>query len=204
MYISNDFTFWQMIINRSVADICPHYRISGESERAIRSQNIPRNSSCEVYITTKDKTKIVHLRFSALLLSPGDDVTIYDPSNGTVIAKYNQSGKTPVFLKRDSVRVVFTSADSPSAVGRQFVLIYRALSPGINIFMTIKICSFGRITKLVLFNVLTTFNTEIHSNSRYLLISLLFRKHRYFTSVVLTFKQIHFDNSCPFNWQKIF
>lgn len=153
-----------MIINRSVAVICPYYRISKESERAIWSGYIPRNSSCEVYITTKDKTKVVHLRFSVLLLFPGDDVTIYDPSNDTIIAKYNQSGNPPVFLKRDSVRVVFTSADSPTAVRRQFLLIYRALSPGINVFMTIKICSFGRIARLVLFNVLnrilTTFNTE--------------------------------------------
>lgn len=75
---------------------------------------------------------MVHLRFSELLLSPGDDVTIYDPSDNSIIAKYNE---TKILLSSmtsngNSVRVVFTSSRSPVTVGRRLGLVYQTLSPG--------------------------------------------------------------------------
>ena len=109
--------------------------------------NLPRNSICEVYITAKNKSKVIHLKFSELSLSSGDDVTIYDPSNDSLLAKYNHTGNQPVAfaLKSHSVRVVFTSADSLATVGRGFVLIYQALSPG-------KRLTFITLPCLALFN----------------------------------------------------
>ena len=75
---------------------------------------------------------MIHLRFLELFLTPGDDVIVYDPSDGSVMARYDGSENMLVSLtsKGDSVRVVFTSADNETTVGRRFKLAHQALSSG--------------------------------------------------------------------------
>ena len=96
------------------------------------SGNLSSNSSCELYFKAKDNTTVIHFRFSELLLSSGDDVTIYDSSDNSIIAKYNETKNLllSVTSNGDSVRVVFTSSSSPVTVGRHLKLVYQTLSPG--------------------------------------------------------------------------
>ena len=73
---------------------------------------------------------MVHLRFKKLLLSPGDHVTIYDPTLG--IARYDRTENLLVSVKSkgDSIRVVVNTSGNRTTIGRRFSLDHKALSPG--------------------------------------------------------------------------
>ena len=119
-------------------DKCPLYKISSVLEKEIKSpgypDSFPRNSTCEVYIRSEDQTGVINIRFSEILLSPGDKLTIYDVSNGRVIAKYNnwtENSEISVTANVSSVRVVFTSIDTERKMGRRFLFYHKVLNSGI-------------------------------------------------------------------------
>ena len=72
---------------------------------------------------------VVYLRFSEQLLSSGDEITIYDASDGSVIARYNgtENLELSVTANGPSVRVVFTSEAKP---GRRFRFHHKMLDSG--------------------------------------------------------------------------
>ena len=57
---------------------------------------------------------------------------MYNPSDGSVLARYNGTENLLVSVtsRGDSLRVVFTFANSQTTVGRRFSLVHKALSPG--------------------------------------------------------------------------
>ena len=117
------------------ADKCPFYKESEEVQSGLLSpgypRNFPRNSTCEFYFKAKDHAKIVNVRFTELVLTPRDEVTAYDPTDGHVIAKYDGTENllTSMTSKGDPVRIIFTFSEHLTTVGRRFKLIHQALSP---------------------------------------------------------------------------
>ena len=93
---------------------CPFYLIADRVERKISSPGypdpFPSNSSCEYYIRSRDQSSVVYIRFTEELLSPGDKIAFYDPSDGSIIAKYDGTlnEELSVTTKSASVRIVFT------------------------------------------------------------------------------------------------
>ena len=117
-------------------DKCPFYVISDSIERTVSSPGypgvFPRNSSCEYYIRSRDQMSVVYIRFSEQLLSPGDEITIYDASNSSVIARYNWTDNLELSVTANgpSVRVVFTSGDTEAKPGRRFRFHHKMLDSG--------------------------------------------------------------------------
>ena len=115
---------------------CPLYSVSQEYETVFTTpgypDNLSPNTTCEFHFEAETKRRVIHLIFSELFLSPGDEVTVYDPSDGRMILKYNDTKDllVSVSTKGSSARVVFTTANSNTTVGRRFKLVHKALSPG--------------------------------------------------------------------------
>ncbi|XP_028400214.1 uncharacterized protein LOC114523477 isoform X2 [Dendronephthya gigantea] len=117
--------------------MCPFYKESESFESGFSSpgypDNLPSNSSCEFYFTAQDETKVVSLKFKELLLSPGDLVTIYDPTRNSIIAKYYRTEQLLVSVKSKggAIRVVVNTSGNQTTVGRRFLLDHKALSPDV-------------------------------------------------------------------------
>ncbi|CAB4022863.1 Hypothetical predicted protein, partial [Paramuricea clavata] len=114
---------------------CPLYKISEEYESDFSSlgfpDNLPRNGKCEIYFRSKERDKVIHLRFSELFLSPSDSVEVFDDQfdNG-VIASYSWEEKPYVSVtsKGHSARVVFNLKNAETKFGRRFRLVYKSLT----------------------------------------------------------------------------
>ena len=130
-------------------DKCPFFEISSILEKEIKSpgypDSFPQNSTCEVYIRSKEQTGVINIRFSEISLSPGDKLTIYDASNSRVIAKYDngtENSEISVTANVSSVRVVFTSIDTEPKLGRRFLFYHKVINSGIKsmFFLSPVIC----------------------------------------------------------------
>ena len=124
----------------------PYYKESAENESGFVSPGYPvdflPNKTYEIYIKAKNKSHVVHLRFTELFLFSRDVVTVYDPYTGEVLKSYNNETNdllVSVTSKHDSVRAVFISTDKISdASKRRFGLVYQSLSPGKHVSLSIS------------------------------------------------------------------
>ena len=113
---------------------CPFYLIADRVERKISSPGypdpFPSHSSCEYYIRSRDQSSVVYIRFTEKLLSPGDKTTFYDGSDGSIIARYNETlnEELSVTTKSASVRVVFTFGKTKP--GQRFWFYYKMIPSG--------------------------------------------------------------------------
>ena len=124
-----------VIIIYFITDKCPFYKVLEEYKSEITknySPDFPGSSSCEIYLKAKNKTKVIHLRFSELFLSSGDVLNVYNPSNYKYIWRYGggKNSVASVTSDNDSVRIVFTLSNFRS----RFAIFHHALSAGKDIF----------------------------------------------------------------------
>jgi hypothetical protein len=139
---------------------------------------------------------VIHLRFLELFLTPGDDVIVYDPSDGSVMARYDGSENMLVSLtsKGDSVRVVFTSADNETTVGRRFKLAHQALSSGNSSVFIVLL-----IVKIIAWNLTLPYLTLPYLTLPYLTLPYLTLPYLTLPYLTLPYLTLPYLTSCIFN-----
>ena len=105
----------------------PLYKISGGVEDSYVSRDCPA-STCEIYFTAEDKSMKIYLRFTDLLLSPGDVITIDDTKDGKTLGSYSERNSPPVHVTSEghAVRVFFTTVTTVGTLKSRFALFHQA------------------------------------------------------------------------------
>ena len=109
----------------------PFYKISKSVKDRYVSPGCPANlpaSTCEIYFTAEDKSMKIYLKFTDLLLSPGDVITINDTKDGKTLGNYNERNSPPVHVTSEghAVRVFFTTVTTVGMLKSQFALSHQA------------------------------------------------------------------------------
>ena len=115
----------------SMTGMCPYYKISKNEETGYVWPGYSGNlsSKCEFYFTSaRAKKKKIHLRFTDLILSPGDKITVKDTKDGRTLASYSERNSPPartLISEGRSVRLVFTPGHTGTSKSR-FTLFHQA------------------------------------------------------------------------------
>ena len=110
--------------------MCPYYKISTNEETGYVWPGYSGNlsSKCEFYFTARAKEKKIHLRFTDLILFPGDKITVKDTKDGKTLASYSERNSPPartLISEGQSVRLVFTPGHTGTSKSR-YTLFHQA------------------------------------------------------------------------------